>query len=113
MAKELMIHDDELNDVVLEATSNSSKSLFSKDQIYLASHQSLSEGTIQLQLLKQLLTTESAVPSNIEAVYAALTQITAISDLSKAIDILAISSHLELMGVQDSSFHVDVIKHAS
>ena len=66
-----------------------------------------------MQLLKQLLTSESAVPSDLEAVYVAFTQITAISDLSKAIDVLAVASELELMGVHDSSFHADVIAHSS
>lgn len=113
IVKELMVHDDELNEVVLESRSNSSKSIVARNQKYLANHQSLSEGTIQLQLLKQLLTSESAVPSDLEAVYVAFTQITAISDLSKAIDVLAVASELELMGVHDSSFHVDVIAHSS
>lgn len=112
LAKELMVHDDELNEVVLESKSSSSRSTKAKNQKYLANHQSLSEGTIQLQLLKQLLATESAVPSDLEAVYVALTQITAISDLSKALDVLAVSE-LQLMGVQDSSFHVDTITHSS
>lgn len=112
VAKELMVHDAELNDVILEAKSSSSRSIAAKNQKYLANHQSLSEGTIQLQLLKQLLATESAVPSDLEAIYAALTQITAISDLSKALDVLAVSQ-LELIGVQDSSFHVDAIAHST
>jgi hypothetical protein len=70
------------------------------------------EGTIQMQLLKQLVSSESSVPSDLFGVYDALTQITAISDLSKALDLLALSTHLAAMGVTDSCFHSEVVIHA-
>ncbi len=108
VAKELMIHDKELNEVVVEASSSSKKSSQNQNEKYLAHHQSLTEGTIQLQLLKQLLGSE--IPSDLD-VYAALTQITAISDLSKAVDLLAVAP-LEEMGIDDSSFHCEVLTYA-
>mmetsp|Transcript_4547 Transcript_4547/g.5234 ORF Transcript_4547/g.5234 Transcript_4547/m.5234 type:complete len:1732 (+) Transcript_4547:341-5536(+) len=112
LAKEIMVHDDELNKMVIESSSNSNNLTEDEAKLMADNHQSLSEGTIQLQLLKQLLTSESAVPSDLDAVYVAFTQITAISDLSRALDLLAVASHFEQMGVNDASFHSEVIAHA-
>jgi hypothetical protein len=52
------------------------------------------------------------VPSDLFGVYDALTQVTAISDLSKALDLLALATHLVDMGVKDSCFHSEVVLHA-
>ena len=112
IAKELMIHDDELNEIVVEYRSNSSKLPKAANEKYLANHESLSEGTIQLQLLKQLLASESAVPADVDAVYDTLSQICGISDLSRALDLLAVANRLEDMGICDSTFHAEVISHS-
>ena len=108
IAIELKIHDKELHEAVLEKMPKQATE--SQDEKYLANHQSLNEGTIQLQLLRQLI--GSNLPSDLDTIYTALTQITAISDLSKAIDVLAVSPKLEDMGVDDSSFHCEVLAHA-
>ena len=113
MIKELTIDDEELRNESHGGDNLSYTDVPKGINSSVASPQSLLEGTIQLQLLKQLLASESAVPSDLDAVYAALTQITAISDLSKALDLLALATHLEEgMGVDDSSFHTEVVFHA-
>jgi len=68
--------------------------------------------TVHLQLLKQLLASETNIESDLDAVYAALVQITAISDLCAALDLLAVATHLEDgMGVEDSTFHYEVVEY--
>jgi hypothetical protein len=69
------------------------------------------EGTIQMQQLKQLISSESAIPSQLMVVYETLTQITALSDLSKALDLLALSTRLTEIGATDSCFHSEVVLH--
>ena len=109
--KEVNVVDDEL----IAASRRGSKSLdvsHGGGGILSPAQQRAQEGSIQMQLLKQLLTSESAVPSDLNGVYDALTQITALSDLSKALDFLALATHLQNMGVSDSSFHSEVVLHA-
>jgi len=74
--------------------------------------QTQQDETLQLQLLKQQLGSETHVPSDLDSVFAALEEITAISDMSKALDLLAVATHLEDgMGVEDSSFHAEALAH--
>lgn len=65
-----------------------------------------------MQQLKQLISSESAIPSQLMVVYETLTQITALSDLSKALDLLALSTRLTEIGATDSCFHSEVVLHA-
>jgi hypothetical protein len=66
---------------------------------------------IQLQLLQQLLS-ETNVPTSVHAVYHAFSKISSLSDLSIALDFLAIAPQLEdSMGVEGSSFHLKIVAH--
>jgi len=66
---------------------------------------------IQLQLLQQLLS-ETNVPTSVQAVYHAFTKISSLSDLSIALDFVAIAPQLEdSMGVDGSSFQLIVVAH--
>jgi hypothetical protein len=108
--KEVTIFDEEL----IKASREGSKSIHAKytGTGLSPAQKRAQEGTIQMQLLKQLLAAESAVPSDLFGLYEALTQITAISDLSKSLDLLATAVNLRNMGVVDSSFHSEVVLHA-
>ncbi len=108
--KEVTILDNELIEASQRGTNDQDGA--SGGGILSPAQQRAQEGSIQMQLLKQLLASESAVPSDLNGVYDALTQITALSDLSKALDFLALASHLQNMGVSDSSFHSEVVLHA-
>jgi len=108
--KEICVVDDELITASREGSS-SVNATYGGSGLSPAQKRE-QEGTIQMQLLKQLVSSESAVPSDLFGVYDALTQITAISDLSKALDLLALSTHLAAMGVTDSCFHSEVVIHA-
>ena len=69
-------------------------------------------GTMQLQLMKQLLASETNVTSSQEHIFNTFTQIGSIADLSCALDLLATAENLEeQMGVQGSSFHSRVLKY--
>lgn len=73
------------------------------------------ESSIQLRLLQQLLSSEikSVISADPTSVLDAFKQITAVKDLTKAIDIIATASTLEdNMGIQGSTFHHFIISHA-
>lgn len=108
--KEVTVFDEEL----IKASRYGSKAIQAKytGTGLSPAQKRAQEGTIQMQLLKQLLAAESAVPSDLFGLYEALTQITAISDLSKALNLLATAVNLRNMGVVDSSFHSEVVLHA-
>jgi hypothetical protein len=108
--KEVCVVDDELITASREG-SGSVNASYGNSGLSPAQKRA-QEGTIQMQLLKQLVSSESAVPSDLFGVYDALTQVTAISDLSKALDLLALATHLVDMGVKDSCFHSEVVLHA-
>ena len=108
--KEVIIVDDEL---ITASRKGATYINASNGGGFLSpAQQRAQEGSIQMQLLKQLLEPESAIQSDLNEVYDALTQITVISDLTKALDLLALATHLRNMGVPDSSFHSEVVLHA-
>ena len=115
IVRELTINDKELMDSVNLLNEGISKGVMALNPVNPLSTGNIisDEGTLHLQLLKQLLSSEIHISSDLDAVFAALTQVTAISDLCQALDLLAISTHLESgLGVKDSSFHSDVVAHA-
>eukprot|EP00594_Rhizosolenia_setigera_P007324 CAMPEP_0178943576 /NCGR_PEP_ID=MMETSP0789-20121207/2663_1 /TAXON_ID=3005 /ORGANISM="Rhizosolenia setigera, Strain CCMP 1694" /LENGTH=1049 /DNA_ID=CAMNT_0020623185 /DNA_START=1221 /DNA_END=4370 /DNA_ORIENTATION=- len=68
--------------------------------------------SLHLQLLQQMLASDTMVPSSPQAIFECLTNITALSDLSKALDLLSLAKSIELnMGVEGSEFHTRVISH--
>jgi len=70
--------------------------------------------TVHLQLLRQLLSSDTTLNISTQVVYDALVQIPSLSDLSDALDLLATSSHMEAkLGVHGSEFHVKVIAYAT
>lgn len=70
--------------------------------------------TIHLQLLRQLLSSDTTLNISTEVIYDALVQIPSLSDLSEALTLLANSSHMESkLGVHGSEFHLKVIAYAT
>jgi len=72
---------------------------------------SRSKAAVRLQLLKQMLS-ETNVPSSTDAVFETFTQITSLTDLCSALDLLSVAKQLEEnMGVDGASFHATAISH--
>jgi len=85
------------------STKDSSLTIYSNNK---------NSNNMNLQLLQQLLAIESHVPTDADAIYAALTQITSLADLGRALDLLAVASVLEeSMGIIGSEFHADVLEY--
>jgi hypothetical protein len=111
LVKELTIFDEELRTASMKGSSSYGMDGFRTS--FSDQNMSVDAASTQLQMLKQLLSSESSFISDNQIVFDAFSAIDALSDISRALDLLALSSHLEdNIKENKSSFHTRLISYA-
>ncbi len=112
--KPILIHDTSINSKN-QPTTNANVSIgepqpfFNSNTTTNTNANTNTNTTMQLQLLRQMLATDNHHQYDFDAIYVAMTQITTIVELSKAMDLLAISSFSH--DDNSSQFHAEVVAH--
>ena len=104
--KPILIHDTSLHNQN-SPTNNANVSIGESQPSFNSNTKKIT--TMQLQLLRQMLAADNHHQYDFDAIYVAMTQITTIVELSKAMDLLAISSFSH--DDNSSQFHAEVVAH--